>query len=93
MDEATNDEKTLRNNILAKLLIGYGLWAVIAWLPACVAWWAITANYWRTSSVPGVLASLVPLALGVYLFARDIGLCFSPKFFSIASAKFQIKKT
>jgi len=86
MDEATDAEKQLRRDIFKKLDAAYLEAASAAWFLAAVTWLFITRGLpgddesllkWLFVEMKfnfGVLLGLLPLLVGVHLFARDTGL-------------------
>ena len=76
MDEATNEEKQLRDQILKRLTSSYRNTALLAWLLATAAWLSVGTAMLNLQFSFGVLLGLIPLLAGVQLFARDCALHF-----------------
>ena len=74
MDEATDAEKSLRDEILKRLTRAYRNPALLTWLVCTVLWLAIGAVWGRFNF--GAALGLIPLLAGVRLFSRDAGLRF-----------------
>ena len=77
MDEATNEEKQLRDQILKRLTSSYRNTALITWLLASLSWMFLCspAPGQDVSNIGGFLG-LLPLLGAVFLFARDPALRF-----------------
>lgn len=86
MDEATPSERDLRDRILRGLMGSYAGWSLLSWGVTGGVWMMISAAILRASVLTGVLASILPLALGVHLFGRDLGVRVANKRVRIAVA-------
>ena len=77
MDEATNEEKQLRDQILKRLTSSYRNTALMTWLLASLSWMFLCspAPGQDVSNIGGFLG-LLPLLGAVFLFARDPALRF-----------------
>ncbi len=76
MDEATDEEKGLRVQILNRLTSCYRNTALLIWLVASLPWLLVGASMSKPQFNFGVLLGLIPLLAGVHLFARDTALRF-----------------
>jgi Sel1 repeat len=86
MDEASEEERKLRDQIIKRLTGVYRDMALLTWLAASLAWLFFCTTAPGQHGNFGAFIGLFPLLGGVYLFARDTALRFQQRSSRVASA-------
>ena len=73
MDEATEDEKKMRIQIVKRITSAYLMISISTWLLISTAWYLV-ASIFNQPGCYGPFFGIIPLLLVIYCFARDLGL-------------------
>ncbi len=77
MDETTDAEKKLRDQTLQGLVASYRTIALVSWIGAAIVWWLVGRLLPNLQNSLLFVLGLIPLFVGVQLFAPDCGVRFS----------------
>ena len=76
MDEPSDSEINLRNQIISHLGGSYLNIALLVWGATSISWWFLYPTAINQNGNYGVFLGILPLLIGVHLFARDLALRF-----------------
>ncbi len=77
MDETTEAEKKLRDQILRALLVSYHKIGLVSWFGAAIIWCLVGGLSSNFHISWWFVLGLIPLLLGIQMFAEDFGVRFS----------------
>jgi hypothetical protein len=77
MDESTESEKTVRDQMLRALVVSYAKLAFVGWLGAAVVWLLVVGAFSHFHVAWWFVLGLIPLPFAVQWFAQDVAVHFS----------------